>query len=120
MATTRGPLSGSDNGQGILVTTASPLDGSDTLLHTAVATADSDDDTDWVTLWATNHDASPVELFIGLADNSNPIRQTIPARSGLTLIAHKLPLREGKTVTASASATSKIVVFGDVLKVRSA
>lgn len=110
-------LSESPDGDGILVTTAAPIDGSDTLIHTAVS---GTTDKDLVTLYAYNDDTVQRVLHVKWGDGSVSIKQAIQPQQGLTLIAADLPISDGNTIEASASATSKIVVFGSVNRVDAA
>jgi hypothetical protein len=118
---TKDVLSGSTHGRGIEVTTASPLDGSDTTIHTGPDGTDADT-CDWVTLYATNKGSDPVELHLGWGGTTDPddqILQTIPSKSGLTLLVLELPIRNSLSVVASAAgAPGEVVIFGSVKKVR--
>lgn len=107
-------LSESPDGDGILVTTAAPIDGSDTLIHTSGA---GTTDKDLVTLFAYNDNGSAVTLHLKWGDGGVSIQQTIPATSGLVLITADLPICDGNTIEASASVTSKVVIFGYVNRI---
>jgi hypothetical protein len=111
------PLSGSTNGRGIKVTTAAPIDGSDTTIHTAVS---GTSDTDYITLYAYNDDTATKRLELGWGGTSDPddlIILDIPPRSGLTLVAADLPLRNSLVVVASAESANVIVIFGHVTRI---
>lgn len=113
-------LSGSDAGEGILVTTAAPLDGTDTTIH-AVGSV-SAGEYDEVIIYATNNDTVAKYLQIGFGDDEakDIIQATLPAKSGLAVIVPDMILGSGKTVTASAETASVIVVHGKVIQVRNA
>lgn len=115
MATaTKIKLSGSTDGKGIKVTTTSPLDGTDTTIHTA---SSGTTDYDLVTLYAINTDSADVDLFIGWGGTTDPdnlIRQSIPTRSGLVLIAADLPIQNSADIVASASVANVVVIYGYV------
>ena len=111
---TKIPLSGSTDYRGIKVTTQSPIDGTDTTIHTAV---NNDPDYYAITLFAYNDDSVSKALHLGWGGTSLPddsIIVSIPSQSGLVLVTADLPLRSGLVVVASASATSKIIVYGYV------
>lgn len=106
----KGKLSGSTDGKGILVTATSIASG--TTIHTAVASVD---DFDVVSLFAYNSDASAMELQIGwggTTDPDNVIKQTIPAKSGLTLVIADLLVQNSAVIVAAAGTGSKIVIYG--------
>jgi hypothetical protein len=104
-------LSGSTNGQPILITvTADP----GTLIHTAVTGTTA---YDVLRLYAHNTSVSSVTLTIEFGGNStaNLISLAIPASgSGMFLVVDKLPLNNGLTVKAYASAANVVAVSGFV------
>lgn len=103
-------LSGSTDGKGILVTATAI--GSGTTIHTAVS---GTDDFDVVSLFAYNSDASAIELSIGwggTTDPDNVIKQTLPAKSGLTLVIADLPIQNSAVIKAAAGTGSKVVIYG--------
>jgi hypothetical protein len=107
-------LSESADGDGIEITTASPIDGSDTLIHTAVS---GTTDKDLITLFAYNDDTLDRVLHLKWGDSGDSIKQTIPSQAGLVLIVADLPISDGNTITASASAVNMIWIYGDVKRI---
>lgn len=107
-------LSESADGDGINITTASPIDGSDTLIHTAVS---GTTDKDLVTLFAYNDDTADRVLHLQWGDSADSIKQTIPAQSGLHVVCADLPISDGNTITASASAVNVVTVYGYVNRI---
>lgn len=110
MATlTKRILSGSTNGKGILVAATATLG---TTIHTAVAgTTDMDE----IYLYAVNSSATAVKLTIEWGEATAPngnIEDTIPAESGLYLIAPGLLLNNGLVVTAFCATTNVVVIHG--------
>ena len=105
-------LSGDATGLGILVTATS---STGTTIHASTAGTTFDE----VWLYATNNDASSVNLTIeyGTTTSTNVIKQAIPATSGLTIIVPGLILGPSKTITAFAGTASKIVIFGYVNRI---
>jgi hypothetical protein len=117
MATyTKVKLGNSTNGRGILVAaTTSP----GTLVHTTTTTATTIDE---VWLYAQNTDASPQKLTIewGGTGSGDTLESTIPAESGLYLVAAGLILLySGSTTTinAFAATTNVIGIFGFVNRI---
>lgn len=109
-------LSASVNGRGIKVTTVAPIDGTDTTIHTATNSGEPD----LVTLFATNIDTVARELHLGWGGTTSPddiIIVPIPAKEGLTLVVADLPLQNGLSIVASASAANVIVVWGYVNRI---
>lgn len=106
-------LSGSTDGRGIKVAqTASP----GTTIHTAQASASL---VDKVNLWAVNSDTTARKLTLEWGGTTAPddlIEVTIPAESGLILVAPGLPLRNGLVVKAFAATSSVIMIHGEALK----
>lgn len=107
-------LSESADGDGINITTAAPIDGTDTLIHTAVT---GTTDKDLVTLFAYNDHTDAVVLHLKWGDTTDSIKQSIPAQSGLVLVTADLPISDGNTITASASTTDVVTVYGYVNRI---
>lgn len=106
-------LSQSTDGLGIKVVATATAG---TAIHTAVAgtTAGTFDE---VWLYAYNGDTIDRALTLewgGAAVPDNNIVVTIPAQSGLTLVAPGLILQNSKTVAAFASAANVITITGFV------
>lgn len=119
MATfTKTLLSGSTQGRGIkVVATAS----SGTTIH---ATGTSSSTVDEVWLFAYNSDSTPRLLTIQWGNTSTPdddIKVTIPAQSGLTLVAPGLILTgtgsAANTIRAYAAAANVITIHGYVNRI---
>lgn len=108
---TKEPLSENATGSGILIINSSTPG---TLIHEVAGGV-----TDEVWLYATNNDASSINLTIEFGDTTttNNIKQAIPATSGLTIIVPGLILLEGQTVSAFAATLSKISIFGYVNRI---
>ena len=108
------PLSGSTHGRGIkIAATAS----AGTTVHTATS---STTDCDVVTLYAYNSSASAVNLTIqwgGTTSVDDDIKLSIPATSGLTLVAPDLVLRNSLVLAAYAGTTNVITIHGFVNRV---
>jgi hypothetical protein len=106
------PLSGNSSGLGILVNATSST--GDTI-HTSAAGTTFDE----VWLYATNNDASAVNLTIeyGTTTATNVIKLSVPATSGLTIIIPGLILGPSKTVSAYAASAGKVVIFGYVNRI---
>ena len=116
MATTvsRIPLSGSTHGRGIKV--AATSSAGDTI-HTATSSAT---DCDVITLYAYNSSASAVNLTVqwgGTTSVDDDIKLSIPATSGLTLVAPDLVLRNSLVARAFAGTTNVVTVHGFVNRV---
>lgn len=108
------PLSGSTHGRGIKV--AATASSGDTL-HTATS---STSDCDVVTLYAYNSSASAVNLTIqwgGTTSVDDDIKLSIPATSGLTLVAPDLVLRNSLVLRAYAGTTNVVTIHGFVNRV---
>jgi hypothetical protein len=108
------PLSGSTHGRGIKV--AATASSGDTL-HTATS---STSDCDVVTLYAYNSSGSAVNLTIqwgGTTSVDDDIKLSIPATSGLTLVAPDLVLRNSLVLRAYAGTTNVITIHGFVNRV---
>jgi hypothetical protein len=116
MATTvsRIPLSGSTHGRAVkVVATAS----AGTTIHTATS---STTDCDVITLYAYNSSSSAVTLTVQWGGTSTPdddIKLSIPALSGLTLIAPDLVLRNSLVLAAYAGSANVITIHGFVNRV---
>jgi hypothetical protein len=107
-------LSGSTQGKGIKVVQTATAG---TTIHTAVA-GTSDMDEIW--LWAVNSSASPVKLTLewGQADAPDGnIEQTIPAESGLVLVAPGLLLQNELVVKAFAGTANVVLIHGFVNRI---
>ncbi len=120
MATfTKAGLSGSADGEGVLVASTSGLGSGSpngTLIHTAVAgtTAGTFDE---IWLYATNTSTAGVKLTIewgNQADDTGHIEVMIPPESGLMQIVPGFVLRNTKKVTAFAGTANVITVHGFV------
>jgi hypothetical protein len=119
MATTitRIPLSGSTHGRGIKVAATA---STGTTIHTATS---STSDCDVVTLYAYNSSSSAVNLTLQWGGTSTPdddIKLSIPATSGLTLVAPDMVLRNSLVVAAYAGTTNVITIHGYVNRVATA
>ena len=103
------PLSGSTNGRGVkVVATAS----TGTTIHTAQSGTST---VDVVTLYAYNSSASAVNLTIQWGGTTSPdddIKLSIPATSGLTLVAPDLVLRNSLVIAAYAGTANVITIHG--------
>lgn len=115
MATlTKRILSGSTNGKGILVVATATLG---TTIHTAVTgTTDMDE----IYLYAVNSDTTNRKLTIewgeAVAPNGN-IEYTVPAESGLYLVAPGLLLNNALVVTAFCATANVVVIHGWVNRI---
>ena len=119
MATTvsRIPLSGSTHGRGIKV--AATSSAGDTI-HTATS---STTDCDVVTIYAYNSSASAVNLTLqwgGTTSVDDDIKLSIPATSGLTLIAPDLVLRNSLVIKAYAGTADVVTIHGFANRVTTA
>jgi hypothetical protein len=110
-------LSGSTDGRAIKVAaTATP----GTTIHTASSTATHFDE---IWLYAQNTDTTARKLTIEWGSTSSPddlIEITIPAESGLTLVAPGLVLKGNATplvVTAFAATTNVVTIHGYVNRI---
>lgn len=109
------PFSATADGDGIEVTTASPIDGSDTLIHTAVS---GTTDTDYPYIYAYNDDTSSRILHLKWGDSGDSIKIAIPAQAGLyPVVLGDIPIRDGNTIEASASAVNMIWIYGSVVRI---
>jgi hypothetical protein len=110
-------LSGSTDGRAIKVAaTATP----GTTIHTASSTATHFDE---IWLYAQNTDTTARKLTIEWGSTSSPddlIQITIPAESGLTLVAPGIVLKGNATplvVTAFAATTNVVTIHGYVNRI---
>ena len=107
-------LSGSTNGKAIKVAATATAG---TTIHTAVA---GTTDIDQVYLYAMNTDGTDRKLTLEWGGTTAPddlIEVTIPAESGLTLVAPGLPLQNGLIVKAFAASANVITIHGYVHRV---
>ena len=106
-------LSGSTNGRGVKVVQTATAG---TTIHTAVS-GTSDLDEIWI--YAMNIDTSAIKLTIEWGDASvdDNIEQTIPAESGLSLVAPGILLQNGLVVKAFAGTANKIILHGYVNRI---
>jgi hypothetical protein len=119
MATTvsRIPLSGSTHGRGVKVAATS---SAGTTIHTATS---STSDCDVITLYAYNSSGSAVNLTIqwgGTTSVDDDIKLSIPATSGLTLIAPDLVLRNSLVIKAYAGTADVVTIHGFANRVTTA
>ena len=111
MATfTKVGFSGDTSGMGILVAATSRP-------GTTIHETDSGTTFDEVWLYATNNDISAVNLTIEFGQATNPVKISVPATSGLTIVLPGLSLGPSKTVAAFAGTTNKISIFGYVNRI---
>lgn len=115
MATlTKRILSGSTNGRGILVVATATLG---TTIHTAVT---GTTDIDEIYLYAVNSDTTARKLTIefgGVTVPNDLIEYTVPAESGLYLIAPGLLLQNALVVTAFCATASVVAIHGWVNRI---
>lgn len=119
MATTvsRIPLSGSTHGRGVKVAATA---SAGTTIHTATS---STTDCDVITLYAYNSATTPVNLTIqwgGTTSVDDDIKLSIPATSGLTLIAPDLVLRNSLVIKAYAGTADVVTIHGFANRVTTA
>lgn len=119
MATTvsRIPLSGSTHGRGVKVAATS---SAGTTIHTATS---STTDCDVVTIYAYNSSGSAVNLTLqwgGTTSVDDDIKLSIPATSGLTLVAPDLVLRNSLVIKAYAGTADVITIHGFANRVTTA
>jgi len=119
MATTvsRIPLSGSTDGRGVKVAATS---SAGTTIHTATSSAT---DCDVVTIYAYNSSGSAVNLTLqwgGTTSVDDDIKLSIPATSGLTLIAPDLVLRNSLVIRAYAGTADVVTIHGFANRVTTA
>lgn len=115
MATlTKRILSGSTNGKGIKVVQTATLG---TTIHTAV-TGTSDMDEIW--LYAVNSDTTDRKLTLEWGGATSPdelIEFTVPAESGLYLVAPGLLLQNSLVVTAFCATANVVMIHGWVNRI---
>ena len=102
-------LTGSTNGKGIKVVATATAG---TTIHTAVS-GTSDLDELWI--YAVNSDSSDVKLTLEWGEATDPdgnIEQTVPAESGLMLLAPGMLLQNSLVLKAFAGTANVIVVHG--------
>ena len=93
-----------------IVVAATDIASSPTTIHTVPASV-----VDEVTLYAHNSASAAVDLQIGWGETADPIIQSIPAKSGLTLLVPgDLCLDAGLVVVAAADTADVITIFGAV------
>ena len=119
MATTvsRIPLSGSTHGRGVKVAATS---SAGTTIHTATS---STTDCDVITMYAYNSSGSAVNLTIqwgGTTSVDDDIKLSIPATSGLTLVAPDLVLRNSLVIKAYAGTADVVTIHGFANRVTTA
>jgi hypothetical protein len=119
MATTvsRIPLSGSTHGRGVKVAATS---SAGTTIHTATS---STTDCDVITIYAYNSSASAVNLTLqwgGTTSVDDDIKLSIPATSGLTLVAPDLVLRNSLIIKAYAGTADVVTIHGFANRVTTA
>jgi hypothetical protein len=111
MATyTKAKFSGSTNGKGVQVAATA---STGTTIHTAVSGTTSWDE---IWMWAINQDTADRTLTIEYGDvgAANEIKVVVPPTSGLMQTLPGIILNNAKIVTAYASVTNKITLFGYV------
>lgn len=107
-------LSGCTNGKAIkVVQTATAGD----TIHTAI-----NNETDWdeIWLWAVNSATTPKKLTLEWGEATAPdgnIEQTIPAESGLVLIAPGLLLQNSLVVKAFCETANVVTIHGFVNRI---
>jgi len=113
MATfTKQALTEDANGEGILVARSATAG---TTIHTTTSETTFDE----IWLYATNNHSSAVSLTIEYGNTTSTlvIEQSIPSKSGLTVIIPGLILAADKIVKAYAGSANKIVIFGYVNRI---
>jgi len=107
-------LSGSTNGQPILVAATSTPG---TLIHTAISGTSSLDE---IWLYAQNTDTTPRKLTVeygGTTSPNNLFEITIDAEGGLTLLVPGLLLNNSLVVRAFAAVTNVVTISGYVNRI---
>lgn len=107
-------LSGSTNGKGIKVVQTATLG---TTIHTAVTGSTNMDE---IYLYAVNSDTTDRKLTIEWGGVTSPdclIEKTIPAESGLFLIAPGLLLNNALVVTAFCATANVVMIHGWVNRI---
>jgi hypothetical protein len=103
---------GSVGTTGLGVKVAATAIGSGTTIHTAHAS-----NMHIVSIYATNGDTASRELTIGWGGTTsidNTILITIPAKSGLVLVVHRLPITNSLVIKAAASAANVVTLYTDI------
>lgn len=100
-------------GLGILVT--GTVSASANTIHATSSSTTFDE----IWLYATNNNASAVDLTIEFGETTatKVIKQSIPAVSGLTIVIPGLVLGPSKTITAFASSANVVTVLGYVNRI---
>ena len=103
------------NPSGSFILVAGTSTSNSTQVHTVPAGSVKDE----IWIYATNNDASSVNLTLEFPSGStgNNIKQAIPATSGLTVIVPGLILTSSQTVSAFAGSASKITLHGYVNRI---
>ena len=118
MATyTRAELTGSTDGRGIKVVQTATAG---TTIHTAGAVT-GDDNYDEVYLWAVNSDTTDRKLTLewgGVTAPDDLIEVTIPAESGLILVAPGLQIQNALVIRAFAATANVVMIHGYINKIR--
>ena len=106
-------LSGSTNGQGIVVAATSTPG---TLIHTAIPSTSGFDE---VWLYAMNTSASNVKLTVeyGNTNSTGNIELTVSSESGMVLVSPGLILNNSLVIRAFAGTTNAITVYGYVNRI---
>ena len=111
---TIGHLSGSTDGQPILITATATAG---VTVHTAVAATDQ---IDMVHLYALNGHTASVEVTVewGTAVSTRNLVLTIPVDSGLTRITPEggLPLQNSNVVAVFAGTANRVAIMGKVVR----
>lgn len=106
-------ISGSTNGKGVKVTATATAG---TTVHTAASGTTT---FDLVTLWAQNNNSSgttrTLTLEWGATSTDNNIIVSIPARTGLVLIADRLPIQNSLVVGAFADVANEVIIYGTIV-----
>ena len=108
-------LSASTNGKAIKVVATATAG---TAVHVAVS---GTDDWDEVWLWAVNSDSTPRKLTLEWGEATAPdgnIESTIPAESGLVLVAPGLLLQNGLALKAFCASANVVLLHGYVNQIR--
>ena len=107
-------LSGSTNGKGIKVAATATAG---TTIHTAVAGTSSMDE---IWIYAVNSDSTARKLTLEWGEATAPdgnIELTIPAESGLVLVAPGLLLQNSLVVKAFAAAANVVLIHGYINRI---
>lgn len=106
-------LSGSTNGQGIVVAATSTPG---TQVHTAITSTSGFDE---VWIYAVNTSASNVKLTIeyGNTSSTGNIELTVASESGLVLVSPGLILNNSLSIKAFAATTNAVTLYGYVNRI---